>query len=406
MVVGRNIKNVVELVNKMKMNGVKFSGIFCGVKKNGKKDLAIAVFDEPVMVAGVFTKNLVQAPSVKITKKRIIKNDIKALIVVSGNACVCVKDDEKDAKKVTEELAKKLKVKSDSIAHAATGVIGVKLPIEKVIDGIPKALENLKDDFVDFAKAITTTDAFEKISEKTITIKNKKVNILGIAKGAGMIAPNLATMLVFIFTDAKIKKIAMKRALKECVEDSFNSISVDGDMSTNDMVLIFSTGKANNDEITESDHYEEFKKGLFDVCISLAKQIVKDGEGATKVITIKVDGAKTKKDAEKIARTIATSQLVKTAFFGEDPNWGRIMAAIGRSNVKIEPKKIKIFIQDKKVVENGVESSDFNEEYLKKLLKSSEVCINVELHMGKAKKLFYTSDLTLDYVKINSSYRT
>ncbi len=388
------------------IKGVEFSGIHCGIKKNGKKDLALALFDTPALACGVFTKNRVKAPSVSITKKRIKENKIKALIVVSGNACVCVKGDKEDALHITKTLANVLNIEEKSIAHASTGVIGVKLPVEKVINSIPKLLKNLKTEVLDFANAITTTDAFEKIETHEFTIDNKTVKMLGIAKGAGMIAPDLATMLVFIFTDSVIEKKAMNLALKEVVDETFNAISVDGDTSTNDMVLLFSTRTAGNEEITLKNGYKTFKMALKQVCLGLAKKIVMDGEGATKLIEINVKGAKTKIDAKRVAKTVANSQLVKTAFFGEDPNWGRIMAAIGRSGVGVKQEKVDIKIQGFSVVKNGVEAKGFDEAKLKKALKPKEIKVEIDLNLGKSETIFYTSDLTIDYVKINSAYRT
>jgi glutamate N-acetyltransferase/amino-acid N-acetyltransferase len=388
------------------IKGVKFSGIHCGIKKNGKKDLALALFDKPALAFGVFTKNRVKAPSVLITKKRIKENEIKALIVVSGNACVCVKGDKEDAIGITKTLANVLNTEDKYIAHASTGVIGVKLPVEKVINAIPALLKNLKEDVHDFANAITTTDAFEKIETQKFTIENKTVKILGVAKGAGMIAPDLATMLVFLFTDAVIEKKALDLALKEVVEESFNSINVDGDTSTNDMVLLFSTRTAGNKEITLKNGFKEFRDALKNVCLGLAKKIVMDGEGATKLIEINVKGAKTVKDAKKVAKTVANSQLVKTAFYGEDPNWGRIMAAVGRSGVKIKQEKVNIKIQGFLVVKNGVEAKGFDEAILKEALKPKEIKVEIDLNLGKAETIFYTSDLTIEYVKINSAYRT
>lgn len=389
----------------IKIKGVQFAGIYCGIKKNGKKDLAVALFDKPAISSGVFTKNRVKAPSVIITKRRI-GNPIKALIVVSGNACVCVKGDYEDAKSVTNALANYINFDEKSIVHSATGVIGVKLPVQKVINSIPQLLEELKDEYDDFAEAITTTDAYKKTEEITLSINGDKINILGIAKGAGMIAPDLATMLVYIFTDAKIEKKALDKALKEAVECSFNSMSVDGDTSTNDMVLLFSTGMAENKIITLKEGFNRFTDALKNICVLLAKKIVKDGEGATKLIEIVVKNAKNIGDAKKIAKTIANSPLVKTAFFGCDPNWGRIMAAIGRAGVPINKEKIDINIQRRTVVRGGVEAEGFDESALKKELSNDEIMVEIDLHSGKATTTFYTSDLTLDYVKLNSSYRT
>ncbi len=389
----------------IKIKGVKFAGIYCGVKKNKKKDLALAFFEKPALASGVFTKNRVKAPSVILTRQRI-NNPIKALIVVSGNACVCVKGDYEDAKIVTKYLANFLNVQDKNVVHSATGVIGVKLPVDRVINSIPQLIKALKDEYEDFAEAITTTDAYKKVENLSVSINGGRINILGIAKGAGMIAPDLATMLVYIFTDAKIEKKALDKALKEAVESSFNSMSVDGDTSTNDMVLLFSTGMAENKIITLREGLDKFIEALKKICIMLAKKIVKDGEGATKLIEIVIKNAKNIGDAKKIARTIANSPLVKTAFFGCDPNWGRIMAAIGRAGVSIIKEKIDINIQRMPVVRGGVEAEEFDETALKKELSNNEIMVEIDLHSGKATTTFYTSDLTLDYVKLNSSYRT
>ncbi len=340
-----------------------------------------------------------------LTRQRI-NNPIKALIVVSGNACVCVKGDYEDAKIVTKYLAKFLNVQDKNVVHSATGVIGVKLPVDRVINSIPQLIKALKDEYEDFAEAITTTDAYKKVENLSVSINGGRINILGIAKGAGMIAPDLATMLVYIFTDAKIEKKALDKALKEAVESSFNSMSVDGDTSTNDMVLLFSTGMAENKIITLREGLDKFIEALKKICIMLAKKIAKDGEGATKLIEIVIKNAKNIGDAKKIARTVANSPLVKTAFFGCDPNWGRIMAAIGRAGVSIIKEKIDINIQRMPVVRGGVEAEEFDETALKKELSNNEIMVEIDLHSGKATTTFYTSDLTLDYVKLNSSYRT
>lgn len=391
----------------MRVKGFKFSGISCGIKKEGKKDLALAFFERPCLACGVYTKNLVKAPSVVITKERVKRNKISALLVISGNASVCVESAYDDAITITSALAKKLHIPSNAIAHATTGVIGVKLPVDKVLSGLDRLVSSLSYDYKDFSEAIRTTDAFEKVSHRKFEIAGEEVNILGIGKGAGMIAPNMATMLMFIFTDAKIAKSALDKAFKKAVNCTFNAISVDGDTSTNDMVLIFSSNLAENPEIVVgSDAYDVFYTNLYGVCLDLAKQVVRDGEGATKLIEIVVKGAKTEKEAKIVAKTVANSQLVKTAFFGEDPNWGRIMAAIGRSEVTLDPYKIEISIQGYPVVYRGYEHPNFSEARLAELLKAKEIVVEIDLNVGKGKTTFYTSDLTIDYVKLNSAYRT
>lgn len=389
------------------IKGFKFAGVACGIKKTKKKDLGLVFIEKPCIACGVFTKNLVQAPSVALTKKRVAKHDIQALLVISGNASVCVKGADEDALTVTKALAQHLKIDENTVAHATTGVIGVKLPVDKVLSGIPSLASSLIDDYKDFSEAIRTTDAYEKVAHESFIIDGKTIKIFGIGKGAGMIAPNMATMLMFIFTDANIEKKALKKAFLKAVEVSFNSISVDGDTSTNDMVLIFANGLAENEKITESKaSFEIFSEKLKSICVSLAKLVVKDGEGATKLIEINIRGAKTDKDAKVIAKTVANSELVKTAFFGGDPNWGRIMAAIGRSGVLIDVSKIDISIQGHPVVKGGFESPLFNEDKLAELLKAKEISLAIDLNDGYGKTTFYTSDLTYDYVKLNSAYRT
>lgn len=388
--------------------GFLFAGISAGVKKNGKKDLGFVLFEREVVSAGLYTKNKVKSPSVTYTKKVIENNNPKALLVVSGNANACVKDGMKDIKNILNYLGSKLNIESDKIAFASTGVIGVKLPVDVIKKGIINLKTSLKkDDFKDFSTAIQTTDAFEKVSQRTIKIDEKEVNILVIGKGAGMIAPDMATMLIFIFTDANISKSALKTALKDTVDNSFNIISVDGDTSTNDMVLAFASNFADNKLIElNNKSYEKFLENLKSACLDVAKMIVKDGEGATKVIEFKIEGARNKNSAIKILKTVANSQLVKTAFYGCDPNWGRIMAAIGRSGVNVNENKIDIDIAGMPVVRQGVEVTGFDEKKLKEKLKQDEIKVLINLNLGNESAVFYTSDLTLEYVKINSAYRT
>lgn len=388
--------------------GFLFAGISAGVKKNGKKDLGLVLFEKEVASAGLYTKNRVKSPSVVYTKKVVKTSSLRALLVVSGNANACVKDGMEDTKEVVNSLASRINVDSKAVAFASTGVIGVKMPLETIKKAMGKLVESLKkDDYEDFSLAIQTTDAFEKVGKRSFKINGKDVNLLVIAKGAGMIAPNMATMLVFIFTDINISKDALSAALKEAVDNSFNIISVDGDTSTNDMVLAFASGLAGNKVIESNDSgYKEFLENLKSVCLDVAKLIVKDGEGATKIIKFVLKGAKSKGSALKILKTIANSQLVKTAFYGCDPNWGRIIAAIGRSGVDVIEKKINIDIADMAVVRDGVEVKGFSEEKLKEKMKVEEITVLIDLNIGNESATFYTCDLTLDYVKINSAYRT
>jgi glutamate N-acetyltransferase/amino-acid N-acetyltransferase len=388
------------------MKGVKFAGIVCGIKKNRKNDIGLAIFDKPAIACGVFTRNSVKAPCVGITKDRI-KHPIKVLLVVSGNACVCIREANADTLLLSSALARKLGIKDSEIALAATGVIGIRMPVDKAVRAYPVLIDSISESHKPFSEAVTTTDAFEKVAEKSFFAGRKKISILGIGKGAGMIAPDMATMLMFIFTDAAISRGALNAAFKESVAESFNCISVDGDTSTNDMALVFATGTADNEEIkSNSAAFNVFRKNLKQVCLELAKMVVIDGEGATKLIEIRVKGAKTIKDAKQVAKTVANSQLVKTAFFGQDPNWGRIMAAVGRSGIKLVPELIDVEIQKMHVVKKGYEAKGFDEKKLQSALKSKEISVVINLNNGKAETVFYTSDLTFDYIKVNSAYRT
>ncbi|MCX7991872.1 MAG: bifunctional glutamate N-acetyltransferase/amino-acid acetyltransferase ArgJ [Proteobacteria bacterium] len=388
--------------------GFFFSGISAGVKKNGKNDLGLVLFEKEVISAGLYTKNRVKSPSVTYTKRVIEKNYPGALLVVSGNANACVKDGMADIKTIVSALGSKLKIDPEKISFASTGVIGVKMPVNIIKASFENLIDNLKkDDFREFSSAIQTTDAFEKVSHRSFKTDDKKINILVLGKGAGMIAPDMATMLVFIFTDANISKDLLSSALKSAVDNSFNIISVDGDTSTNDMVLAFASGLAGNKLIDKKDeNFKIFSENLSSACLDVAKLIVKDGEGATKIIKFILHGAKDRKSALKILKTVANSQLVKTAFYGCDPNWGRIMAGIGRSGVIIKEDKIDIDIAGMPVVRNGVEVKGFSEKKLKEKMKDDEVTVTINLNSGKESAVFYTSDLTTDYVKINSAYRT
>ncbi len=387
--------------------GFQFAGIYAGIKKVKKNDLGLVFFENQVKASGMFTKNRVKSPSVTYTKK-VIKKGVRALLVVSGNANACVKDGMNDIKNIVNTLSKKINTFPSRIAFASTGVIGVRMPVDKIKKGCDSLTQSLQNkSYKDFHISMQTTDAFDKFSEKCFDIFGTKVNMLVLGKGAGMIAPDMATMLIFIFTDVCISQDALDKAVKNAVDNSFNIISVDGDTSTNDMVLAFASSLAGNKEIEiDSPEYIIFYENLFSACLEVAKQIVRDGEGATKVIELRLTGAKDKKDALKALKTIANSQLVKTAFYGNDPNWGRILAAIGRSGVSIKEGMIDIDIAGMPVVRKGVEAKGFSEEKLKKIMSSSEIQVDIDLHMGKGKAIFYTSDLTMDYVKLNSAYRT
>lgn len=408
--------------------GFKAAGIACGIKqvKNGKKDLALIYSEVPAVAAGVFTTNRVKAAPVLIDMQRIKKGLCHAVIINSGNANACTgKKGMEDAARMVIAVEDALGIKKGLAMVSSTGVIGQRLPIDRIEQGIPKLISSLSSKgWNDAVEAIMTTDAFPKVAFEKCRIGGKEITVLGIAKGAGMICPNMATMLAFLATDVVVEQKTLQAMLKASVDQSFNGITVDGDTSTNDTVLILANGKAGNREVrsqksgVRSKDYKTFYEMLEKICQSLAKMVVMDGEGATKLLEFNVSGAKTDSDAKKVAETVANSPLVKTAFFGEDANWGRIMAAIGRSGAYMKEEKVNIYFNDVPVVIKGEGASasgggkpapaDSKQggQGAEKAVKQKEICIRIDLGVGKGKKRVWASDLSYEYVKINASYRT
>lgn len=389
------------------VRGFKSAGIYCGIKKDGGKDLALIYSELPAVVAGVFTKNKIKAAPVLIDIQRIKKGLCQAIIINSGNANACTgKKGMEDTKSMAAAVEDALGIKKGLAMVSSTGVIGQRLPIDRIEKGIPKLVSSLSSKgWNDAVNAIMTTDAFPKIAFEKCRIGGKDITVLGIAKGAGMICPNMATMLAFIVTDAEVERKTLQSALKKAVDKSFNSITVDGDTSTNDTVLLMANGKAGNKQFTvHSSQFTPFYQILEKVCQSLAKMIVRDGEGATKLLEFNVSGAKTDKDAKKIAETVANSPLVKTAFFGEDANWGRIIAAIGRSGADVKEEKINIYFNGVLVVLRGLDAG--REKDAAKAVKNENICVKIEMGLSKGKKTVWASDLSYDYVKINAAYRS
>jgi glutamate N-acetyltransferase / amino-acid N-acetyltransferase len=357
--------------------GFLATGAYVGIKKS-KKDLAIIYSEQPALCSAVFTQNLVKAPPLLWCEKLVNeKQKISAIVVNSGNANACTgTQGYNDAVLMAETLAQSLKINKNSVLVTSTGVIGVFLPIEKIVKGIQltaKTLSKEKEAAKKCAKAIMTTDTFPKETAVEINIKNTPVKISGIAKGSGMIHPNMATMLGFITTDANISQKLLDKSFKSCIGDSFNMISVDGDTSTNDMAVILANGMAQNPVINKEDEdYIKFKTALEFVCKDLAKQIIKDGEGATKFLETIIVNAKSIQDAKILCKSILTSNLVKTAFFGQDANWGRILSAMGVSGAKFNPEKVKIRFKNKigeiTLFQNGV-PENFDEKFALKILK-------------------------------------
>ncbi|WP_407946570.1 bifunctional glutamate N-acetyltransferase/amino-acid acetyltransferase ArgJ [Petrotoga mobilis] len=393
--------------------GFKVWGIHCGIKKS-KKDLGLIYSEKKANASAVFTTNKVKAAPVILSMENIKDNEIQAVIVNSGNANACtgVKG-YSDAISMAEKTAQILNLKSEDVFVSSTGVIGVPLPIEKILNGIESFEKNIdltNDDLLSFAQAIMTTDTFPKINSTQVVIGGKKITLTGVAKGSGMIHPNMATMLSFIMTDANISKSALNKALKHSVDNSFNLITVDGDTSTNDTVLILANKQAKNEEITEdSSEYNLFQKALYEVVENLAKKIVMDGEGATKFFEVQVKNAKTKEDAKLISRSIAKSNLVKTAIHGEDANWGRVLAAAGYSGGNFDPDKVDVWFQSCvgkiQLCQDG-HFIDFNEVKAKEILGKKELKIIVDLKDGEESAISWGCDLSYKYVEINGGYRT
>jgi len=387
--------------------GFRSAGIHCGIKKS-RKDLALIVSDLPATAAAVFTLNKVQAAPVLISKKHLDESEsFKAIIVNSGNANACTGErGYQDAVTMANETAKVLCVSPKEIFVSSTGVIGEPLPIVKIINGIHQISKQVdKSEYISTAEAILTTDTFAKSTSSTFIIDGKEVSIGGIAKGSGMIHPNMATMLAFITTDAAIEKNIFQSLLKTVADKTFNRIVVDGDTSTNDMVIALANGASGVSIETQKDSYKIFEEHLYEVLKKLSIDIVIDGEGATKLIEITVEGALSDEDATKAARTIALSPLVKTAIHGEDANWGRIIAAVGYSGIDFNPDKFEIVINDIPILKQNyfvtLPIAEAN-----KTLKPRNINLKIKLNMGSGTSTVWTCDLSEEYVKINGSYRT
>ena len=404
--------NIYEVENSITApEGFLASGIHCGLKKK-KKDLALIYSEVPCVSAGVYTSNKVKGAPILVCKEHLENNTAQAIICNSGNANTCNGDDGLGkAKKMAELQGKALNINTEDVLVASTGVIGVPLNIEAIEKGIPELTKSLsKNGATDACTAIMTTDTVKKELAVQFIIDNKTVTIGSISKGSGMIEPNMCTMLSFITTDISIKPALLKEALTEAVNVSYNRVSVDGDMSTNDTVLILANGLANNSTINEKDdNYYKFLEALKYVTTKLSRQVAKDGEGATKLIECKIIGATTLDNALKLSKSVINSSLVKTAIFGCDANWGRILCALGYANVPFNPDKVNVYFESSKgsilVCKNG-SSVNFDEDIALKILKEDEILIKVELNMGDAEVSTWGCDLSYEYVKINGEYRS
>jgi len=390
--------------------GFFLNGINSGIRDKEKRDIALIYSEVPCVAAGLFTKNRVRAAPVIISKRHLRNGRAQAILANSGcaNACTGRRGIE-DAQTMAYDLACQSGIKKEDVLLASTGVIGRFLPMNRVKEGIQKITETMgspsKPEF--FAEAIMTTDTTPKIiSRQFLTHNRKRAVICGLAKGAGMIHPDLATLLCFIISDVDINRRLLQRSLMSSTEKSFNSLTIDGDTSTNDAVLILANGQAGNRPINNANRdFLRFQDNLDCLMLGLAELIARDGEGATKLVRVIVRNAKAALSAKKMARHIASSPLVKTALYGSDPNWGRLMAAIGSSGIRIAPQRIDIYFGKLQVAKNG-EPVSYSEREAKRILEKREVEIVIDLKQGKGEAKVYTCDLTPDYVKINACYRT
>ena len=392
--------------------GFKAAGVHCGIRKNKtKKDLALIVSDTVCNAASVYTTNLVKGAPLTVTKNHIADGLAQAIICNSGNANTCNANGIEIAEKMSDLVEKAVGVSANNVVVASTGVIGQPLDITPIAEGIPVLAANLSyDGSQDAAEAIMTTDTIDKQIAVEFTVGGKLCRMGGIAKGSGMIHPNMATMLVFITTDAAISSKMLQKALSGDIANTFNMLSVDGDTSTNDMVTVLANGMAGNDEIVaDGEDFNTFMKALNTVTVNLCRVIAGDGEGATKLLECKVSGANTLQNAKIVAKSVICSSLLKAAMFGADANWGRVLCAIGYSGAQVDVTKIDVsFISNKGeilVCQNGA-GVDFSEEKAKEILLEKEIVIDIKLNDGEYTSTAWGCDLTYDYVKINGDYRT
>ncbi len=394
----------------MKIKGFSTSAVAAGIRYSDRLDLGLIYSDVPAVTAGVFTTNQVKAAPVLIDKERLMQGRAQAILVNSGSANACTGEQGMKAALTTSKLlSTHLKIDDNMVLLSSTGVIGEQLDVGAFRSAMDKLVQGLGEDhFEDVAHAIMTTDTVPKVVTRSVIIGEQEVKFMGMAKGAGMIMPNMATMLSFVITDAQISFPELHDSLRQATDRTFNRITVDGDTSTNDMVLVMANGAASNPWIDEDNPNDKqiFQDTLEAVLKDLALQIVSDGEGASKCITIRVCGARGEADAERMARTVANSPLVKTAFFGEDANWGRIFAAMGRSGVRFDPDTVDIAFGDVVIVRDGLAVGPSAEKAATLLLKEKQIAVCIDLKDGVGCEEVYTCDFSLDYVKINADYRS
>lgn len=391
--------------------GFTAAGVHCGIRKNKtKRDLALIYSEKRATAAAVYTKNLVKGAPLRVTREHLADGWAQAVICNSGNANTCNANGREIALSTCRVLAEALKIDEKDVVVASTGVIGQSMTMEPIERGVPLLIEALGNNSADAANAIMTTDTRLKEIAVSFEVGGKECKIGGIAKGSGMIHPNMATMLVFITTDCAISSEMLKKALSTDINETFNMVSVDGDTSTNDMVTVLANGMAGNEEITaEGAEFDIFMQALNTVTVNLCRRIAADGEGATKLIECKVSGAADDKTAKTVAKSVISSSLTKAAMFGADANWGRVLCAIGYSGAEVDVDKIDVSFLSKAgrvdVCKNGA-GIDFSEDEAKKVLTEDEIDILVELNSGEYSSTAWGCDLTYDYVKINGDYRT
>jgi glutamate N-acetyltransferase/amino-acid N-acetyltransferase len=395
--------------------GFKASGLFCGIKKSKKRDLALIYSERVCDAAGVFTTNKVQASCVVINKEQLKNSQAQAIIANSGNAnCMTGESGFDNSRSMIAAVAKELRLDKSKVLVASTGVIGKPLPIKSIVDAIPHLVQKLsKDGHEDAAYGILTTDRMAKEQAVEFKVGEKRVRVGAIAKGAGMIHPQMAlhqpkhaTMLCFTTTDAVIDPAALRTALDRAVQKTFNTITIDGDMSTNDMVLVLANGAAGNEKIYEkTKEFTLFCNALETIFLAIAKQMIRDAEGATKFVEVYVKNAHSKEDAKLVSKSVASSNLFKCALFGEDPNWGRIAAAVGYSGAHVDPWKMQIYLGRELVLKNGGRVKK-KAALLNRVFKEKNIKVTVDLALGKFSASAYTCDFSTNYVRINSAYRT
>jgi len=390
--------------------GFKAGATAASIRYQGRFDLALIVSEVPASAAGVFTTNKVQAAPILLSRSHLSQNKARAIVVNSGIANACTGEVGLQRALASARIAAEtLGCPVEEVLVASTGIIGMDLPMEPVANHLPKLAGVVRaDGWLDAAHAIMTTDTVPKLHLVRGKLQERPFTVLGIAKGAGMICPDMATLLSFVATNAAISPEALQTLVREETERSFNRITVDGDTSTNDTLFVLANGFAGNQPIENLDSTagESLRRALAEVLLTLAKKIVADGEGATKFVEIRVKSASNRADALRGARTVANSPLVKTALFGEDANWGRVLAALGRAGIHFDPNRVQLFFDGVKVVENGLTVGEEAEKGVSEILRQPSFSITIDLGQGEAEESVYTCDLSLDYIKINADYRS